>query len=156
MTRAALLDHVPLPPTHVHRMRGEDDPQDAADAYAAELRGVASESEKPPRFDLLLLGMGADGHTASLFPGTAAVREAQRWVIAHYVPAQKAWRITLTPVVINAAAAVMFLVAGKDKAPALRRVLEGPLQPDQLPAQVVAPQQGQVTWFVDAAAYSAS
>lgn len=152
MTRAALLDHVPIPAAHIHRMRGEDDPVQAAAAYTAELRGFCSEREPVPRFDLVLLGLGADGHTASLFPGTAAVTEDQRWVVAHYVPVQSAWRITLTPIVINAAAEILFLVTGADKSGALHRVLDGPSQPALLPAQAIAPQAGRVRWFVDAAA----
>jgi 6-phosphogluconolactonase len=103
--------------------------------------------------------MGADGHTASLFPGTAAVHEEARWVVAHYVRRQgrrphklSAWRVTLTPVVINAAAHVTFLVAGAAKAERLHQVLAGRYQPDVLPAQIVRPAAGQLLWLVDAAA----
>jgi 6-phosphogluconolactonase len=154
MARRALLDRVPLPAANVHRMRGEEVPAQAAVAYASELRTLAADAAVAPRFDLVLLGLGADGHTASLFPGTAAVRERQRWVVAHAVAAEPAWRITLSPVVINAAAEVLFLVSGADKATALRRVLEEPRQPDLLPAQVIAPESGRLLWLVDGPAAS--
>jgi 6-phosphogluconolactonase len=101
---------------------------------------------------LVLLGMGDNGHTASLFPGSHAVREAERWVVAEFVTEVAMWRITLTPAVMNAAAEVVFLVSGAEKAAMLHRVLEGPAQPDALPAQIVAPQHGQLRWLVDAAA----
>jgi 6-phosphogluconolactonase len=105
-----------------------------------------------PRFDLVLLGMGQDGHTASLFPGTAALHEGARWVVAHYVDKLSAWRITLTPVVFNAAAHITFIVSGAGKAERLREVLAGPYQPDVLPAQIVRPTDGRLLWLVDAAA----
>ncbi len=100
-------------------------------------------------FDLILLGLGADGHTASLFPGTRAIRESARWVLGHYVDAQKGWRITLTPPVINTARTVVFIVAGAGKAPVLRDILEGPFRPDVLPAQVVRPDGGELRWMLD-------
>jgi 6-phosphogluconolactonase len=103
---------------------------------------------------IALLGMGPDGHTASLFPSTAAVRESVRWAVGHYVAAVSMWRITLTPLVFDAAAEVVFLVAGRDKATTLRRVLEGPHEPDELPAQAIAPTAGRLRWLVDAAAAS--
>jgi len=158
MTREALLDRVPLPKANVHRIRGEADPVEAAGAYEGELRRTFATPEGPPRrtpgarFDLVLLGLGDDGHTASLFPGTAAVHEATRWVVAHHVAALSMWRITLTPVVINAAAEVVFLVSGQPKAAILQRVLEGAPRPDTLPAQAIAPSDGQLRWLVDAAA----
>ena len=151
MAREWLLDRVPASDATVHRIRGEDDPTAAAAAYERTLR----ESFAAPaiaRFDLVLLGMGVDGHTASLFPGGAAVRERERWVMADYVNALSMWRVTLTPVVINAAAEVAFLVTGRAKAKTLHRALEGPFRPDALPAQVVAPSNGQARWLVDAAA----
>jgi 6-phosphogluconolactonase len=96
--------------------------------------------------------MGDDGHTASLFPGTAAINEQTRWVMAHYVEKPRAWRITLTPVTINAAANVIFVVSGSAKAGRLRQVLSRPYQPDVLPAQVVKPGTGRLRWLVDSAA----
>jgi 6-phosphogluconolactonase len=158
MAREHLLDRVPVPERSVHRVRGEGDPAEAATAYERELRAAFATPEGPPRptpgsrFDLVLLGMGGDGHTASLFPGTSAVRERERWVRAQHVAAVSMWRVTLTPVVINAAAEVAFLVAGREKAPTLHRVLEGPYQPDALPAQAIAPHAGRLCWLVDAAA----
>lgn len=150
MTRETLLDHVAIPAANVHRIRGEDEPAVAAAAYERELRltfGAAI-----PRFDLVLLGMGDNGHTASLFPGLTAVRETTRQVVAEFVAEVAMWRITLTPPVLNAARQAMFLACGGDKAAMLRRVLEGPFEPDALPAQIVQPDQGQVAWLVDVAA----
>ena len=158
MTRLALLDRVPVPAANVHRMRGEDDPTAAAGAYERELRALFATPDGPPsvrsdgRFHLVLLGMGSNGHTASLFPGLTAVRERERWVVAEHVAEVAAWRITLTPPVLNAAAQVLFLVLGADKAPMLKRVLEGPVRPDELPAQAIVPHDGALTWLVDAAA----
>jgi len=154
MACVALLAHVPLPAENVHRIRGEDDPDAAAAAYERELREAFA---GPPvaRFDLVLLGMGGNGHTASLFPGGAAIHETERWVMADYVAEMSMWRVTLTPVVINAAAEVVFLVSGPEKAATLKRVLEGPYQPDALPAQVVAPAAGRLRWLVDTAAAAA-
>lgn len=158
--RERLLDRVPVPASHVHRMRGETDPIAAAASYEHELRAELTTPSGPPRtvpgarFDLVLLGMGPDGHTASLFPGTAVVRESERWVVAHLVEKVSMWRLTLTPLVIDAAAEVVFLVAGRDKAPTLKRVLEGPYAPDLLPSQVIAPEAGRLRWLVDAAAAS--
>jgi 6-phosphogluconolactonase len=142
----------------VHRIRGEDEPTAAARIYEHELRETFSTPDGPPRatpgsrFDLVLLGMGHDGHTASLFPGMAAVRERERWVAVHPASAESLGRLTLTPLTINAAAEVAFLVAGREKAPTLRRVLEGPCQPDVLPAQAIAPYAGRLRWLVDEAA----
>jgi 6-phosphogluconolactonase len=155
MARETLLDHVPIPAGNAHRMRGEVEPQQAAAEYEDELRaffGPIGGEGQLPRFDLILLGLGEDGHTASLFPSTWPVHEGRRWVVAHYVEKLKAWRITMTPTLINAAANVVFLVAGAGKAEALHAVLEGPHQPDALPAQVVRPTRGRLLWLVDAAA----
>ena len=161
MAREALLDQVPIPALNVHRIRGEDDPVSAAAAYEHELRAMFATPEGAPRstpgarFDLVLLGMGNDGHTASLFPATTAIRETgpqARWVRAQHVESVSSWRITLTPALLNAAAEVLFLVSGAEKAPALRAVLTGPYQPEKLPAQIIAPQAGRLRWFVDAAA----
>lgn len=158
MAREALLDRVPVAGASVHRIRGEDDPAEAAAGYERTLRDMfAMPAGAPPgtpgaRFDLVLLGMGGDGHTASLFPGSATVRERHRWAMAEYVSAASMWRVTLTPVLINAAAEAVFLVAGREKAAMLHRVIEGPYDPDVLPAQVIAPPDGHLRWLVDAAA----
>ncbi len=156
MVRERLLDHVPIPPANVHRMQGEMDPVEAAARYEEGLRQFFASQQSSgssgaafPVFDLVLLGLGADGHTASLFPGTRAIRESSRWVLGHYVDAQKGWRITLTPPVINAARMVVFTVAGAGKASVLRDILEGPLRPDVLPAQIVRPEGGELLWMLD-------
>ena len=145
MARETLLDRVPVPTANVHRIHGEDDPATAAEVYEATLRTLL-------RIDLVLLGLGEDGHTASLFPGSATAHEQTRWVMAAHASAASMWRITLTPAVINAAAEVLFLVSGGAKARILRRVLEGPRLPLELPAQAIAPSNGRVRWCVDAAA----
>jgi len=108
----------------------------------------------PPALDVVLLGMGADGHTASLFPGTTALGETRRWVVANPVPALGQERITLTVPTLNAGRAVRMLVSGLDKAPALAEVLEGARAPERYPAQLVAPGAGRLVWHVDAAAAS--
>jgi 6-phosphogluconolactonase len=150
MTRECLLDHVPIPPVNVHRMPGEMDPAEAAARYEGQLRDFfASRGDSPPVFDFILLGLGEDGHTASLFPGTRAIRESARWVVGHYVDAQKGWRITLTPPVINAARMVVFIVSGAGKAAVVKEIQEGPLRPNTLPAQVVRPAGGDLVWMLD-------
>ena len=158
MARETLLDRVPVPAANVHRIHGEDDPATAAGVYEATLRALLRTPAGPPtatagaRIDLVLLGLGDDGHTASLFPGSAAVHERTRWAMAAHAAAASVWRITLTPAVINAAVEVLFLVSGGAKAGILRRVLEGPRRPEELPAQAIAPSNGRVRWWVDAAA----
>ena len=151
MARETLLDRVPIPAANVHRIHGEDDPPTAAGVYEATLRALLR-TPAGARIDLVLLGLGEDGHTASLFPGSAAVHEQTRWVMAARAAAASMWRITLTPAVINAAVDVLFLVSGGAKAGILRRVLEGPRHPQELPAQAIAPSDGRVRWCVDAAA----
>jgi 6-phosphogluconolactonase len=151
MACETLLDHVPVPRGNVFRMRGEIDPGQAALDYEQVLHDFFGASAAP-RFDLILLGMGHDGHTASLFPGTAAIHERTRWVVAHYVETLQAWRVTLTPVAINAAANVTFVVAGAGKAESLKDVLAGPYRPDLLPSQIVRPDIGRLRWMVDSSA----
>ncbi len=148
MAKEALLDRVPIPADQIHRIRGEDDPEKAAAEYEAVLRGVLG-SEGP---DLVLLGLGEDGHTASLFPGQAAVHETARWVVAVPSPDATMWRVTLTPAILNAARNVTFVVSGANKAARLQQVLRGPFTPDVLPAQAIRPLQGRLTWMVDDAA----
>jgi len=151
MARETLLDRVPIPAANVHRVHGEDDPATAAEVYEATLRALLR-TPAGARIDLVLLGLGEDGHTASLFPGNAAIHERTRWVMAARASAASVWRITLTPAVINAAAEILFLVSGGAKAGILRRVLEDPRRPQELPAQAIAPSNGRVRWCVDAAA----
>jgi len=153
MTREALLDHVPLKPEQIHRMEGELEPDDAAARYEAEIKksfGLAG--AEIPRFDLVQLGMGPDGHTASLFPGTDALRMTDRLVTANYVENLDMWRVTLTRTVINRARNVFFLIAGTDKAMILNEVLEGPRDPERLPSQFIRPANGILTLLLDRAA----
>jgi len=156
MVRESLLNGVPIPPENVHRIHGEEDPKVAAAGYEQELRTFFGNTgiDGPPGlgFDLVLLGMGKDGHTASLFPGLPAVTEQVRWVMAQFVKVVSMWRITLTPVVINAAKHVIYLVSGAEKAERLCDVLEKPIQPKVLPAQIIKPVHGQLLWLVDDAA----
>lgn len=150
LVRERLIDHVPIPAANVHRMPGEMDPVEAAARYEEQLREFFAPHEGGfPVFDLILLGLGEDGHTASLFPGTRALRESARWVLGHYVDAQKGWRITLTPPVINAAHTLVFIVSGAGKAAVLKEILEGPIRPDTLPAQIVRPADGTLLWMLD-------
>jgi 6-phosphogluconolactonase len=151
MAREALLDHVPLPPDNTHRICGEEDPALAALAYEQDLQRLFRTSVTPA-FDLICIGMGDDGHTASLFPGTAALHDHERWVVAQYVAVARAWRVTFTATLINAARHILFLVEGVGKSETLWRVLEGAYQPDVLPAQLIQPISGQTHWLVDAAA----
>ena len=155
MTWAALLDHVPVPRAQVHRMRGEDAPEVAAWAYERDLRALfdtplgAPRHDNSKRFDLVLLGLGADGHTASLFPNGTAVRESTRWVVPATGIGAVSSRLTVTLPVINAAANVLFLVTGANKADALHQVRDGPADVRRLPAQGVSPTDGQLIWLVD-------
>ena len=149
MAKSALLDHVPIPAQNLHRMRGEDVPDAAAEAYAAEIQGVLGDGG---RLDLVLLGLGDNGHTASLFPGLAAVTETRRTVMAAYVEVVAMWRLTLTPPAINVARRVAFLVSGAGKADVAHRVLQGPRQPIVLPAQAVRPLERPAVWLFDAGA----
>lgn len=158
MAREILLDHVPVLPTNVHRIHGEDDPAAAAALYEATMRALLKTPAGPPqavpgaRIDLVLLGLGEDGHTASLFPASVAAHEQTHWVMAACAPAAPQWRVTLTPALINAAAEVLFLVSGGAKASVVRRVLQGPRRPRDLPAQAIAPSNGRVRWYMDSAA----
>lgn len=151
MAQAALLMHVPLPARNIHRMQGELDPQQAATAYDQLLREFFGSS---PAFDLVYLGLGPDGHTASLFPDSAALDVQDRNCVANRVSEKvvSPWRLTLTYPAINAAKAVMFLVQGAEKADIVARVLHGPRDVRALPAQGVAPQAGTLTWLLDSAA----
>jgi 6-phosphogluconolactonase len=154
MARESLLDRVDIPVGNVHRMRGEHDPEEAAQSYEATLRETFGvEPPEVPRLDINVLGVGADGHTASLFPGTAALQENERWVVANEVPQQETTRITLTYPVLNNAALTIFLVSGANKAEAVRNIL-APDATERPPAAGVQP-QGQVIWFLDEEAASA-
>lgn len=170
----SLLSLVPVSPAHIHRMRGEIDPHDAAADYERVLREHfatptgAARFTAGARFDLVLLGVGTDGHTASLFPGGSAARETLRWVAAEYAPSAAMWRVTLTPPLLNAAAHVQFLAAGAEKQEIVSDVLrqtswwdEAPASRDdasqlpsnaRFPAAAILPAEGELRWLVDAAA----
>jgi 6-phosphogluconolactonase len=157
MARTALFDQVPLPESNIYRIRGEDAPEQAAVDYAGILQrtfgGDAAAGRPPPEgFDLILLGMGDNGHTASLFSGLAAVTEPVRWVMAQYIEVAGMWRITMTSVIISAARQAAFIVSGAAKAEVLQKVLEGPYQPVVLPSQIVKPTPGELHWLLDAPA----
>lgn len=152
MAYDTLLNHVPIPKQQVFPMWEEGaEPEEFADEYENRLKGVLGESGV---FDLVLLGMGDDGHTASLFPETAVLKEEKAWVKAYFLEPQQMYRITLTAPLINRAKEIVFLVHGENKASALREVLEGERNPEHYPAQLIAPTEGKVSWLVDHAAAS--
>ena len=150
MAKEAWLDRVPIPGSQIHHMNCASDPADAARQYEAKLREFFA--GQTPRLDLVLLGLGHDGHTASLFPGSAVLREAERWAAAVYLAEADLHRVTLTAPLINQAAMVAFLVAGWAKAGVLREVLHGPRAPARLPAQLIRPHHGELRWLADLAA----
>jgi 6-phosphogluconolactonase len=153
MAQAALLSRVPISPDQIHRIAGEDpDPEAAAARYLHELRAVIGPSDSVPRFDVVLLGLGADGHTASLFPGSSALAPDAPLVTAAWVETVAAHRLTMTLPLLNAARLLLVLVAGAAKAPAVRDVLQpGPTTP-RLPARGLQPDAGRLVWLVDRAA----
>lgn len=150
MAQEAWLDHVPIPGDQIHPMNCALDPAAAARQYEAQLREFFS--GEPPILDLVRLGLGLDGHTASLFPGTAVLKEAEHWAAAVYRAEPDPCRVTLTAPLINQAAVVAFLVAGGAKAGVLREVLHGPRDPARLPAQLIQPHHGELLWLTDLAA----
>ncbi len=154
MTREALLDRVPIPPENIHPVvRHSAEAADLAHAYQLELeRFFHLGTGALPVFDMVLLGLGADAHTASLFPDTAAINECAQLVVANWVEKLGAFRITLSVPVLNAARVVVFLVSGADKAPALAQCLDGVRDPMRLPAQLIDPPEGRLLWLVDQAA----
>ncbi len=156
MASEAMLGKVPVPPANVFRMEGENpDAAAAAEAYEKTLRKFFQvQAGEVPKFDLILLGMGPDGHTASLFPGTAGLQEKSRLVIANWVEKLKTHRLSFTLPLINAARNVAFLVSGTDKSSALKAVLEGNDSGEQYPAKLVQPKEGKLVWFLDRAAAS--
>ena len=156
MINGRLLRPVPAAADNFHRMQGELEDRDAAsERYEQEIRETLAPAEGHlPSFDLIFLGLGPDGHTASLFPGTAALAESSRWVCPNYVEKLQMHRLTLTYPVLNAASEIVFLVAGSGKAEILRQVLEGPRDPGRFPAQGVQSAEGSVTWYLDRAAAS--
>jgi len=151
MAMATLISRVPIPATNFHPIRGEGDPHANARLYEKELKTFFP-NVTWPRFDLVLLGMGEDGHTASLFPGTGALNEHSAWVFANWVENLGEFRITLTAPAINAAANVLFLVTGEKKAVVLAEIFGERLEPGRFPAQLIQPHEGSLLWMVDAAA----
>ncbi len=151
MARESMLDKVPVPEENVHPMYRAGSPEEAARAYQDEIRSYLYEGS----FDLVLLGLGPDAHTASLFPGDPAIHETERWVVASTGAVGVKERITMTPPLLNQATEVLFLVAGKDKAEPLKNVLGAEYDPDRYPAQIVARNAPSVLWFIDTAAGSA-
>jgi 6-phosphogluconolactonase len=150
MTREALLSKVPLKPEQVFRIEGELEPEQAAARYETAIRSqFRLEGAELPTFDVLGLGMGDDGHTASIFPHTAAIHELGRVVVANHVPQKNTWRVTLTWPVIVQAREVIFLIGGKDKADPLHRVLQGPYDPETLPSQLIQPKSGKLLMLLD-------
>jgi 6-phosphogluconolactonase len=154
MAAETMLSKVPLNGDQVFRIKGEHkDTERAAQEYEQALRASFKIAEgKFPRFDLVLLGMGNEGHTASLFPGTKALHQTRRLVVRNWVGKLYTDRVTLTAPVINNAARIIFMVTGADKELALKGVLEGPYEPDQLPAQMIQPSNGNLLWLVDTSA----
>lgn len=157
-----LLAHVPVPAANVHRIRGECDPADAADEYERALRVHFSTPIGAPRFtararfDLVLLGLGTDGHTASLFPGADALEESRRWVVAEYATSALLWRVTATFPLLNAAANVRFLVSGREKRDIMARILSSHDEQNALPAQRVHLAHGELQFLLDTAAMPSS
>ena len=154
MAHDAMLSRVPIPPANVHRIPVErGDPEAVARAYERALRGwFSGDAAAAPSFDLVFLGLGADGHTASLFPRSDALRERSRWVVASSGGTPRCPRVTLTIPALNRARHLIWLIAGSPKAAAVRAVLEGPFAPDDLPAQHIRPAAAAPLWLLDRAA----
>lgn len=150
MAYDTLLDHVPVPTAQIHMMRTDITPNASMVQYAGILHEYFDDQDTT--FDLALMGMGDDGHTLSLFPGTPVIHEIEAWTNAFFLPEQDMYRLTVTAPLVNRSAAVAFLVTGAGKEQALREVLEGDYQPDTYPSQVIKPVNGNLHWFVDEAA----
>ncbi len=150
MVKETLLDHVMIPDGNVHRIRGEVAPEQAAREYA-ELLHIHFKSD-PPSFDIILLGIGEDGHTASLFPGTDAVEECKLYTVAVFVPRLDTWRVTLTFPVLNAAREILFLAAGKSKSDIVQRIISIKQPAKEFPASMVNPESGTLHWMLDSEA----
>jgi 6-phosphogluconolactonase len=154
MAVECMLSRLPVPPSNIHRIKSEiSDASQVARQYEQEIANFFDlKAGQMPRFDCILLGMGPDGHTASLFPQTTALDEQKRFVAANWVESFQAHRITLTFPVLNNAESIIFLVSGEDKAETLKMVLEGEKSPKRLPAQMIEPVHGKLLWFIDQAA----
>jgi 6-phosphogluconolactonase len=149
MAKKTLFDPLSIPAPNIYRMRGEAPPEEAALEYQGILLKELGET---PVLDLVFLGMGPEGHTASLFPGVFSQFDPQRWVVTTFIEKLSANRITLTPRAINSASAIILVTGGEAKAAALAEVLAGARNPDLYPAQILNPQHGSLTWLVDRAA----
>src|SRR5208282_6472184 len=153
MARELLLSRVPVPPANVHRIpTGDGTAIEAADLYQRTLREILPAANGLPRFDYILLGLGANGHTASLFPRRPSLHEAQRLVVADHVEEVNAWRVTLTAPVLNNAAQIAFLVTGEAKASVVQQVIEGARDSEAVPAQLIAAAHGSLAWILDSTA----
>jgi 6-phosphogluconolactonase len=146
LAQRSLFAHINIPPENLHRMQGELQPADAAVAYREELARHFG-SAGMPTFDLVLLGVGEDGHTASLAPDSEALGASDELTVANYLPKLESWRLTMTFPLINAARRVVFLVQGSEKAKVVKEIIEDPLT--RLPAVAVRPASGQLDWFLD-------
>ncbi len=145
-----LLNYVPIPRSNIHPIPSEESSEKCADAYEKLLRDFFQ--DQPPRFDLIFLGLGENGHTASLFPNTPILSEQKRWVRHLYLAEQNMYRVSLTSVIINQATLIAFLAYGGNKSHILQQVLAGPFQPQHLPAQLIRPVQGDLLWLVNESA----
>jgi len=152
--KKALFDKINIPAKNIHRVLSELEPDSAASDYARILKTFAESPLNWPRFDLALLGMGDDGHTASLFPGSPVDVDSPTLAVTANYQGRPAKRVTLTPKVLNDSRNVIFLVAGKSKAETLSKVLNGAHMPDELPAQRIAPKDGNLDWLIDGEAGS--
>lgn len=153
MVRETILDRVPLAAAQIHRMEGELEPEAGASRYESELRNsFRLEGAESPRFDLIHLGLGTNGHTASLFPHSAALHEFGRLAVANLTDAEQSWRLTLTAPVINHGRDVFFLASNSEKAQVLHDVFMGPRDPERLPSQLIRPASGILTLLLDEAA----
>lgn len=153
MVRQVLLDNVPIPVSHIYRIHGENDPEQAALDYEKTLRDFFGRRDTGgARFDLSLLGVGEDGHTASLFPGSEALNEQERWVRAVYAEHLESWRITLTPLALNAAQNTYFFVTGDSKADIMGRILSPNEDDAPLPVHAIKPRAGAPRWYLDQSA----
>lgn len=147
MARQSLLDHVPIPAANIHPIVYESSPSIAAEEYEKELHAIFG--DQTPQFDIVLLGLGDNGHTASLFPHTDALKIKDHWVSHVYVAEQRRYRVTLTAPILNQAAVIVFLVAGSNKAQVVKEVIEGPPDYTRLPAQLIKPVNGELYWLLD-------